>query len=192
MRRLLRRSSLVLLSAVAALSILFSLRGFLLADLISWGRYEFPDDGLFTYRGGWFESSFAGARFGYRRVGFYGLAGSWGVHGVDWSQVEPESYPYLYDYADDALDVHVRGLGFQLAALREGSSNGYHDEWSATLPLPFVAALTGMWPTLYARRAIRRYRSRVLRAAGRCTACGYDLQASIDRCPECGQRITSP
>jgi hypothetical protein len=45
----------------------------------------------------------------------------------------------------------------------------------AVLPACFVAA-----------RVVRRRRRRRSRDQGRCPACGYDLRATPDRCPECG------
>jgi hypothetical protein len=48
--------------------------------------------------------------------------------------------------------------------------------WFAALVLALPAAA---W-------AFRRHRLRRRRSAGLCPACGYDLRASADRCPECG------
>jgi hypothetical protein len=58
------------------------------------------------------------------------------------------------------------------------SRNVLIPHWSlfaVTAPLPVVAVLLR-----------RRRRRRELVAAGRCHACGYDLRATPDRCPECG------
>jgi len=52
-------------------------------------------------------------------------------------------------------------------------------------PLWVVVILSGIPVVLYVRRS-RRRRFRI--KSGLCLACGYDLRASADRCPECGAR----
>ena len=54
------------------------------------------------------------------------------------------------------------------------------------IPLWAAAVLTGAAPAawLVARHRKRRLRTRA--ALGLCAACGYDLRASKERCPECG------
>jgi hypothetical protein len=51
------------------------------------------------------------------------------------------------------------------------------------IPIWSVALATAILPGVY---LMSLYRRRKLHAKGRCRACGYDLRATPDRCPECG------
>ena len=53
-------------------------------------------------------------------------------------------------------------------------------------PYWLVTLATALMPATWAVRRARRRRSRSRRAHGLCPACGYDLRATPDRCPECG------
>ena len=53
------------------------------------------------------------------------------------------------------------------------------------VPYWALAAASGLAPAVWCQRRGRRRRSARL-AAGLCPACGYDLRASPERCPECG------
>jgi hypothetical protein len=77
-------------------------------------------------------------------------------------------------------EMHFARLGYRFSFSYSSASS-----WAvyATIPLWGVVVLFQLAPTVYLARA---WRSRRLRAKGRCVVCGYDLRASPDRCPECG------
>jgi hypothetical protein len=52
-----------------------------------------------------------------------------------------------------------------------------------TTPYSLPAAIFGVPPAIW---VYRRHRVGLRRRAGCCLACGYDLRATPDRCPECG------
>ena len=59
-----------------------------------------------------------------------------------------------------------------------------------SVPLWAMIALLSILPALAVRRLLRWRRVKRWQVNGCCSACGYDLRCSRDRCPECGQPIS--
>jgi hypothetical protein len=68
-----------------------------------------------------------------------------------------------------------------------GTFAGWHQR-VAVVPYWLTSMLLLLPPLKVTEAGLRRRRCR--RRRGLCTACGYDLRASRDRCPECGTPIS--
>jgi hypothetical protein len=90
-------------------------------------------------------------------------------------------------------DVAQQFLGFE-HHLRRGYPSftrlgtGPPTDLTDTYAIPHWAILLTTLP-MPAAWIARRSRSRRFLATGRCVACGYDLRATPDRCPECGTPV---
>jgi hypothetical protein len=58
--------------------------------------------------------------------------------------------------------------------------------WNVVLPHWLLACASGVMPLVY---GVARMRRKWRCYQGRCAACGYDLRASPERCPECGEAV---
>lgn len=78
-----------------------------------------------------------------------------------------------------------RYLGFAVVNERTAADQ----QVAVAVPHWFALGLSGIlpfrWFTVWRRRRLRERR-------GLCLTCGYDLRASIDRCPECGTANPAP
>lgn len=63
------------------------------------------------------------------------------------------------------------------------SGGGANEVWRVQVRPWLLLVPPMILPTLWLRRFVRRRR---MRRSGLCRACGYDLRATTDRCPECG------
>ncbi len=92
---------------------------------------------------------------------------------------KPQDWPY---YVAASLAVAgIFGIMFAPAFFSLGHIAGL----LASIAGPFLMMYAFSIATIPLRRRQLR------RAAGQCLACGYDLRASAERCPECGTPATS-
>ena len=76
--------------------------------------------------------------------------------------------------------------GFKTSIIGPWIGHYYGNTTSIVLPLPLFALLFG---SIFTYCVLPRHRRRKRKRLGLCVSCGYDLRASKDRCPECGELI---
>ena len=100
---------------------------------------------------------------------------------LSWIVEECPEYPQRPPRAAQQVLLH-RG-GFQIVTEQAGNLISFRRTTYVTVPLWFVTLLFAAPATAIVQR---EWRHRTLPGPGHCVRCGYDLRASVGRCPECG------
>ena len=87
-----------------------------------------------------------------------------------------------FTYIRGRVDV-LRGTDYGRRILGFGGGRTPGKAVFVTAPFWFLAVVFAAPPVLVVRRAMRRRRM----MPGKCRRCGYDLRATPEQCPECGE-----
>jgi hypothetical protein len=176
MRRIARHlfNTLTLLSLVlcVAASVLWA-RSYCLTDQVEWRN-----------AGGWRTVYSARGHVVVAVVLADSSGQDWMFHGPRYERglaARPGGSLFALDYTSSDRFTDWEWAGFQWHVRR----NRRRTHAIAVAPFWGLAALTAVPPAFWTIRRLAS-RRRLARAAGLCPACGYDLRATPDRCPECG------
>lgn len=98
----------------------------------------------------------------------------------------PPHYPIL---RDNPQRWHWRALGFDGRIESSKTAHAYYRVYRVVFPYWVPAALAAVIPAMSLRATLRRRTARKRVRNHQCASCGYDLRASTNRCPECGQSV---
>jgi hypothetical protein len=110
---------------------------------------------------------------------------------IAWSE-RPEDHPtppweFKVEHARGRFVTVIPHYGF--STTHDNIGDYAYNSWQCAAPHWSVVAAFALLPTIVAFRQVRAVRRRRQRSRlGLCLACGYDLRASPDRCPECGRQ----
>jgi hypothetical protein len=104
------------------------------------------------------------------------------------SPVEKPGGPYCLGVRVEGITDNGEPFGLKRHVNDDMSDGqpGYEASTRVLFPHYVPILVFAAVPTFWLVGATRRFRSRRRFKAGLCPACGYDLRASPDRCPECG------
>jgi len=98
-----------------------------------------------------------------------------------------DAVPILWDWAEMEFERNWFWHGFGLLTSHEDPGDDPTRHIALALPHWFLLVISLLPTALCCVKRWRREHLRVARAAaGLCLICGYDLRASVVRCPECG------
>jgi hypothetical protein len=178
-RGILVTTSLLLCIAI----VIFWVKSYSLGDSAGWG---------------WIDAG----RNQYRRLEWNSISGSMSVGG--YSFVPDPAFPRAPSLPDAGpfwssnmapmghrawFDAHaILGVGWYNRTVvgGKGGGNNVWNDWGIVLPDWFLVASLLVLPAFALRRYLYNRQRRLRRRAGQCVHCGYDLRASVGRCPECG------
>ena len=181
-----------LVVAVAALGLLGRQRD--VGDRWSWRSMKFADDGKLLVSRDWSLTSNAG------RIVFQ--TGS--VEHLDWDPAfqiasryngfhyefdSPGAQPWNYPVPASLNPKRVvwfERLGCRAVSTTTGAHWQRGRFFEFMLPLWLIVVMGSIPPLVWELRYRRGRRRRMRRSLGQCVACGYDLRATPQRCPECG------
>jgi hypothetical protein len=177
-----------------AASTIISLVSLMLCVMVCafWVRSAKVHDELHFTRGKgtyYISTRIGGATFAYMRDEFRFWKQSGAVNDFEWSidstltnsPVATNGWMTVYDLLQRTEWLHF--------SFRLQNVPSLFTAWRVIeLPDWFAAAAFAAMPLIQVRRVLRRSRRIDTQL---CVACGYDLRATPDRCPECGRAVTT-
>ena|SRR5688572_26542130 len=122
-------------------------------------------------------------------VQIFGRSSSEEADALLFDEVQWQSGPAQAVGGGDHLPEFWRRRGFTFNRVGPMESPGWLTHRVYAMPLWFPALVLAILPLAWLARWRRDTRARRRRSTGLCARCRYDLRASGDRCPECGDTI---